>query len=88
VLVCQDDHLKAKPAPDGILYAMEQLGCTESIYAGDSVSDLLAGRNAGSTVIAALTKIEKEQGLIDFGPDHAVYDLDEIRQILQEKYEH
>ncbi len=87
VLVCQDDHLKAKPAPDGILYAMEQLGCTESIYAGDSVSDLLAGRNAGSTVIAALTKIEKEQGLIDFGPDHAVYDLDEIRKILQKKYE-
>ncbi len=87
VLVCQDDHQKPKPAPDGILYAMEHLGCSESVYVGDSVSDLLAGRNAGSTVIAALTKIEKEQGLIDFGPDHAVYDLAEIRQILQKKYE-
>ncbi len=87
VLVCQDDHLKPKPAPDGILYATERLGCSDSIYVGDSISDLLAGRNAGSTVIAALTKIEKEQGLIDFGPDHAVYDLDEIRQILQKDHE-
>ena len=87
VLVCQDDHQKPKPAPDGILYAMKQLGCTDSIYVGDSISDLLAGRNAGSTVIAALTKIEKEQGLIDFEPDHAVYELAEIRQILQKNHE-
>ncbi len=87
VLVTGDDHVKSKPAPDGILYAMEQLGCSESIYVGDSISDLLAGRNAGSTVIAALTKIEKEQSLIDFGPDHAVYDLGEIKQILQKDHE-
>ena len=66
---------------------MKQLGCTDSIYVGDSISDLLAGRNAGSTVIAALTKKEKEQGLIDFGPDHAVYELAEIRQILQKNHE-
>lgn len=87
VLVTGDDHVKSKPAPDGILYAMKQLGCSESIYVGDSISDLLAGRNAGSTVIAALTKIEKEQSLIDFGPDHAVYDLGEIKQILQKDHE-
>lgn len=86
-LVCQDDHMRPKPAPDGILYAMDELGCQESIYVGDSISDLKAGRNAGSLVIAALTNPEKEQSLIDFGPDHAVRDMREIRQILQNLYE-
>lgn len=83
VLVCQDDGLPAKPAPDGILEACRQLGCTESIYVGDSVSDLAAGKNAGSVTIAALTNLMKEQSLLDFGPDYAVRHLSEITEIMK-----
>ena len=43
------DSRPLKPAPDGLLYAMERLGVTpdEVWYVGDSVQDVLTARNAG-----------------------------------------
>ena len=84
VLVCPDDGIRPKPSPEGILLACRELGTEESIYVGDSISDLQAGRNAGSTVIAFLSHPGKNEALKVFGPDYAVYDLLEIRKILQE----
>lgn len=83
VLVCQDDGLPPKPAPDGILKACRQLGCKNSIYVGDSVTDLAAGKNAGAVTIAVLTTPGKEQPLRDFGPDYAVHHLSEILEIMK-----
>ncbi len=82
VLVCQDDGLPSKPDPAGILLACEKTGRNSSVYVGDSVTDLKAGRNAGSFVIAVLTHEKKEKQLLDFGPDAAVRDLFEIAGIL------
>lgn len=43
------DSRPLKPAPDGLLYAMERLGVTsdEVWYVGDSVQDVLTAHNAG-----------------------------------------
>jgi HAD superfamily hydrolase (TIGR01509 family) len=52
------DH--AKPAPDGILAALDQLGVEpgEAAYMGDSSIDIAAARAAGVTPIAALWSLK------------------------------
>lgn len=82
VLVCPDDGIAPKPSPEGILLACRKLEAEKSIYAGDSLSDLKAGRNAGSEVIAVMSLPGREEELISFRPDYAVRDLLEIREIL------
>jgi phosphoglycolate phosphatase len=48
-LVCADDGLPFKPAPDGILALCEQVGAppARAMIVGDAPTDLLAGRAAG-----------------------------------------
>ncbi|MBX3020253.1 MAG: HAD family hydrolase [Bdellovibrionales bacterium] len=52
-----DNHLpNSKPAPDGILLALKQMGmqAAQICYVGDSVMDMQAAHRAGSVAIAAL----------------------------------
>lgn len=52
-----DSHVpRSKPAPDGILLAIETLGLEPKnvCYVGDSPMDMQAARDAGCTLIAAL----------------------------------
>lgn len=55
-LVFGDEVERQKPAPDGLLRALEQLqiGPDETVYIGDSTSDLEAARAAGIPAGAAL----------------------------------
>ncbi len=85
VLVCPDDGIAPKPSPEGILLACRLLKAEKSIYAGDSLSDLKAGRNAGSTIIAVMSLPGRDEELKAFRPDYAVHDLLEIREILRER---
>ena len=52
----QREGVLLKPAPDPLLEAMKELGCTpaECIYAGDSDVDILTARNAGIPCISVL----------------------------------
>lgn len=56
VLVCGGDleHLKPNPAP--VLKACKELGvpAAETLFVGDNIKDVLAGRQAGVTTIAVL----------------------------------
>ncbi len=56
VVVTEDDVHAPKPDPSGLLTAAEALGVqpADTIYIGDSTSDLKAGRNAGMRIGAAL----------------------------------
>ncbi len=48
-MVCGDDDLPNKPAPDGLLHLARAFGITPEkiMMVGDSVADMRAGRNAG-----------------------------------------
>lgn len=83
ITVGHDDVVNDKPDPEGINLAMKELGCTSSIYVGDSTTDILAGKNAGSYTVAAMTKPEKEAALKASNPDVCIYDLLELKQILK-----
>ena len=54
-LVCPDDVAKAKPDPESLLLACQQTGCepVKSIYIGDHLRDIDAGREAGMHTVAA-----------------------------------
>lgn len=54
VLVCPEDIERAKPDPEGLIFAAKQLGRTQShcLYLGDHVRDIEAGRAAQMTTIA------------------------------------
>lgn len=56
-MVCADDGLALKPAPDGILAACQQLGIApeQTMMVGDSPADLLAARAAGVAVRVGVT---------------------------------
>lgn len=48
LIVCGDDNLPGKPAPDGLWHVGQQLGVEPSkmMFVGDTVSDMLTGINA------------------------------------------
>ena len=64
--------------------ACKMLGCSESVYVGDSATDIEAGINAGSYTVAALTKPEKEASLLAAGPDASIRRLSELRELLKD----
>ncbi len=49
LLVCGDDNLPNKPAPDGLWHISRQLAVEpdKMMFVGDTVSDMLTGTNAG-----------------------------------------
>jgi phosphoglycolate phosphatase len=55
-LLCGDDALQPKPAPDTLLMACAQMQCQaeQCIYVGDAERDVQAGRAAGMKTVVAL----------------------------------
>ena len=55
VLVCGDTTPHAKPHPAPLLEAARRLGCdaTDCVYIGDDLRDVIAGRAAGMSTVAA-----------------------------------
>ena len=59
-LVCGDDDIPAKPAPDMLLTVCRQLGIepARTMVVGDTVADLMMARNAGAGLaVAVLTGV-------------------------------
>lgn len=63
VLVLDDDVDQPKPAPDGILMALQALDVAPDValYVGDSVNDMRAANAAGVHAVAALWSKDDEQ---------------------------
>jgi N-acetyl-D-muramate 6-phosphate phosphatase len=75
VIVSPDDvGKKAKPAPDGLLYACQKLDCTpaECVYVGDDKRDADAARAAGMRFIAVAWGYEGDHPLASWNADATI----------------
>lgn len=73
-----------KPAPDSLLYAMEQLGVTadETWYVGDSVQDVLTARHAGVRCAAVAWGFQDRDRLAAENPTRLVDTAAQLREVL------
>ncbi len=84
VIVGGEDVSRHKPDPEGLLTAIERLGCppSEVLYVGDSVIDAEAARRAGVPFVAVLsgkTPPEAFKGYTVYG---MLKNLDELTDVL------
>lgn len=81
VIVTLDDVKNAKPDPEPINKAIEQLHSTpeEAIMVGDSSHDILAGKNAGTLTAGVAWTVQGREHLEAYNPD---YMLDNMRDLL------
>lgn len=86
VLVCGDSAARAKPHPDPLLLAAEQLGieATRCAYVGDDLRDVQAGRAAGMlTVAAAWGYLGAGEPIERWGADHTINSPPDLLKLLQ-----
>lgn len=78
------DARPLKPAPDGLLYAMAQLGVTadEVWYVGDSVQDVETAHAAGVRCVAVTWGFQDAARLAAENPTALVNSAEELRKIL------
>lgn len=84
-LVCPEHVAERKPAPDALLLACEQTGCTpaDAIYVGDHRRDIECGINAGMpTVAVGYGYIHSDDCHTRWNASHAVMEADEIWPII------
>lgn len=85
IVIGDDDVSVGKPNPEGILKACRELNCSKSMYVGDSITDVQAGKAAGSTTVAFVSNIHKKEALLKELPDYLTDDLGEIITIVKGK---
>lgn len=74
-----------KPAPDSLLTAVQELGCTvgDAVYAGDSDVDILTAQNAGIPCISVLWGFRDRDVLDQAGGTYFAHTPAEIGQFFQ-----
>lgn len=87
VLVCPEDVQHAKPDPEPMFLAAEQLGIAadQIIYVGDHPRDIDAGRAAEMpTILAAYGYLPpaRAENLVDWQADHIVMDVAALHTLL------
>ena len=84
MIVGAEDVKAEKPSPEGLLYAMEQLGMEreEVLYTGDSVVDAKTAARAGVDFAGVLTGTTALQEFEPFGHVCIVRDLEELLEGL------
>ncbi len=83
VAIGQNDDVPKKPAPDGVLKAMKQIGTDKNstIYAGDSDVDVKTAKNAGLKCIGVTWGFRDRSNLE--GADFIIDTPDEIINIVR-----
>ena len=79
-VVYLDDTTNHKPHPEPVLRALELIDARpeETLYVGDSLHDMRAGRAAGVKVGAALWGPFAKEPLLAFGPDHLLNSIHDL----------
>ena len=64
---------RSKPAPDGLIYALDHVGAVKGVYVGDNPHDMAAARASPRPVksVAALWGAVAKEPLLKSAPDHA-----------------
>lgn len=84
MIVGAEDVKAEKPSPEGLLYAMEQLGMEreEVLYTGDSVVDAKTAARAGVDFAGVLTGTTALQEFEPFGHVCIARDLEALLEVL------
>lgn len=84
IAVGESEKIKKKPAPDGILKIIEELGAnpSQTVMIGDSDTDIQTAKNANIHSIGVLWGFRSEQVLIDAGADELVDSPERLELIL------
>jgi pyrophosphatase PpaX len=91
-VVTADDVTNFKPHPEPVLLALKHLGsdASDTLFVGDSLADLLAGRAAGTRTALFFPEVHKAfydfQKLIDARPDFVFGDYAELDTHLRDRY--
>jgi 2-phosphoglycolate phosphatase len=92
VLVCPDDVTRAKPDPEPMYLAAQQLGVAPQYiaYVGDHPRDIDAGRAANMpTILAAYGYLPPDHAtdLLAWQADHIVADVDQLSALLNSQFQ-
>lgn len=88
VVLGGDEFEPAKPDPAGIDKALELMNADRGnvIYVGDTASDVIAGKRAGSFTIGFVFDRIREKDLRDSNPNRVIDDLNDILEIVKEDH--
>lgn len=83
-LVCLEDVERPKPAPDGILRALQLLGIhpSNAVMVGDNPSDIEAGKAAGTATAGALWGTMFQKALFAAEPDFVLASPAEVYTLV------
>lgn len=84
VVVTIDDVINAKPDPEPILLALEQLDSTadEAIMVGDNSHDIEGGKNAGTKTAAVAWTAKGREFIESFQPDFMLEKMSDLLKIV------
>ena len=84
VAIGESIHIPKKPSPDGILFAINQLGGTihDCIYIGDSDIDMITAKNANVTGVGVTWGFRSEDCLLENGAAHIIHHPEELLNLL------
>jgi phosphoglycolate phosphatase len=83
VIITRNDVELLKPCGEGITLALRKLGAqsAEALFVGDSVSDVLAAKDAGVSVAVVQGGESAPTSLLTVGPDYVLHSLGELQTL-------
>ena len=83
-IVTSSDVVRKKPAPDPMIECCRQLDVKleNSVYIGDSRSDIKSGKSAGMKTIAVLSGFDDLHALSKEFPDAVINSVAELKMII------
>ncbi|MHB1000898.1 MAG: HAD family hydrolase [Armatimonadota bacterium] len=84
IIIGGEDVTQFKPDPEGLLMAIDRLGCEKDsvTYVGDSIIDAKTARSAGVEFIAVTSGMTSAEDLAQHNPVHILPDVSAILSIL------
>ncbi len=83
IVIGCDEVKTPKPAPDGILMAIKELDSKNTLYVGDTLGDIAAGKAAGVKTCGCLYVSDPDK-IIDAKPDFVIKRIEDILNICVE----
>jgi len=86
-VICPDDVINSKPAPDSLLLACKKAQCSpnEALYIGDHIRDIECGNNAAmQTIAAGYGYIKQDDDYACWPADYFITHPNDIWPIIQQ----